>query len=117
MASEPFPIPLPGAGLVVRWAQTLAQEIGQAPRTLRRARLLIFELGRLPGQIDELTAALDRTTATLDRSLPELSRVVAGGLNDRVEHLDSVVSGLNDTLTSLIGSIPGARRALRNSRD
>ena len=98
------------------------------------------EVGRLPDQLEELTAALNRTTATIETTLPRLEGVVielhhtvnelsatigtsldglsdhmAGALGERLEHLDTVVSDLGRTLTSLIGSIPGARRALRSN--
>lgn len=106
-----------------RWTRALAEEVSRAPATLRRARLLIVELARLPEQIEELTAALDRTTTTIDGSLAHLSDTVALGMNDRLEHLDEVVSELNDTVgavgtmvTGVLGSVPGVRRAVRASQ-
>lgn len=113
---------------VLAWVAALSNEIARAPQTLRQARRTLHELSRLPEQIDELTAALDRTTATIEHSLPELTSTVIGALHERVanldtlvggamaerlEHMDQVVSELGRTLTALIGSIPGARRALR----
>jgi hypothetical protein len=79
----------------VRWVQVLAEEVQQAPETLRTIRRSIDELARLPAQLDDLLAEL--------RELPQ-----------SVAHLDTVVSDLGRTLTALIGGIPGARRALRN---
>jgi hypothetical protein len=90
-------------------------------------------LARLPSQIDSLVAVLADTTGVLVRletvvgelattvksleSTLETTLVgsVGGGMNDRLEHLDSVVSELGEVLTNLIGAIPGARRALRRT--
>ena len=107
---------------VVRWIRVLAEEAGRAPATLRSARLVLMELARLPAQLDSLVATLDRTNATIDRSLGDLSSLIGelhGNLSsftaataDRMDHLDTVVSELTGALTSIIGAIPGARRAL-----
>jgi ABC-type transporter Mla subunit MlaD len=100
------------AGL--RWLAALGREVALAPRTLRRARQVLAELARLPDQLDRLTDTLERTAAGLEKSVGELSLSVGGGMNDRLEHLDAVVSDLRDTLTGLIGAIPGVRRTLQS---
>lgn len=109
----------PDAGL--RWLAALGREVALAPSTLRRARQAVTDLARLPDQLDRLTLTLERTAASLERSVGDLSVAVGGGMNDRLEHLDTVVSDLRDTLTGLIGAIPGVRRTLqsvvRPSRD
>jgi hypothetical protein len=95
---------------------TLTEEVRRAPDTLRGARMVITELARLPKQIDELIVALDRTMEHLDESLTEVSGTIVGGMNDRIEHVDVMVSDLRNTLTSIVGAIPLARRALQSSR-
>lgn len=119
MADGPWQV----VALPARWTRALAEEVSRAPSTLRRARLLIADLARLPEQIEELTAALDRTTTTIEGSLAQLSDTVALGMNERLEHLDEVVSELNDTVgsvgsmvTGVLGSVPGVRRAVRASQ-
>ena len=110
---------------IVRWTRVLADEVSRAPATLRRARLLLEELARLPSQLDALLASLDRTNDSIDRSLGELSTLIGelhtnltsftAGTADRMDHLDRVVSELTGALTSIIAAIPGARRALGRS--
>ncbi len=107
---------LPRPDEVRRWGLSLVEEVRHAPDTLRGARDVLGELARLPDQPDQLIAALDRTVESLDGSLVELSETIVGGMNDRVGHADDMVSDMRNTLTSLIGAIPVARRALQTSR-
>lgn len=107
---------------VVRWTRVMADELSRAPATLRSARLVLTELARLPAQLDALVTTLDRTNDTIDRSLGELSALIGdlhtnlsaftAGTERRIDHLDAVVSELTGALTTIIGAIPGARRAL-----
>lgn len=101
-------------GSVLRWMTALGREAAHAPHTLRLAREALAELTRLPAQLERLTETLERTVAGLELSVGELSTAVGGGMHERLEHLDSVVSDLRDTLTGLIGVIPGMRRTLQN---
>ena len=110
---------------VVRWSRVLADEVSRAPATLRRARLMLEDLARLPAQLDALISSLDRTNDSIERSLGELSTLInelhtnltsfTAGTSDHMDHLDIVVSELTGALTSIIGAIPGARRALGRS--
>jgi len=99
----------------VRWLLSLAVELAHAPETLRRARTLVGDLGRLPAQLERLTETLERTTGGLEHSLGQFADAVGGGMQERLEHLDVVVSDLGSTLSALIGAIPGARRALQSA--
>jgi len=110
----------------------------ELPDTLER--LIVVLQGPLEGLGEALPALADRVNAlaleltatrdSLDAILPELSRLVGGmdgrltnidaevtramsGLDHRLEHLDEVVSELGGTLTGVLGSIPGFRRAVR----
>jgi len=107
---------LPTPTQVWHWAMTLTEEIRRAPDTMRGARMVLTELARLPTQIDELIVALDRTMDHLYESLTAVSGTIAGGMNDRIEHVDAMVSDLRNTLTTIVGAIPLARRALQSSR-
>jgi hypothetical protein len=80
----------------LRWLRAMVEEVQHAPETLRTIRRSVDELARLPDQLDDLLASL--------QAIPQ-----------GVEHLDTVVSDLGRTLTAIIGGIPGARRALRNT--
>ena len=62
------------------------------------------------------TRTLHRAAENIDQSLTEVSGTIVGGMNDRIGHVDDMVSDLRNTLTSLVGAIPLARRALQSSR-
>lgn len=113
MPDEPVLGTLPDPASVIRWFGALYTEIAHAPRTLRRARIVIEDLSKLPEQIEKLTLTLQDTVGLLQGSVGTLSDSISGVLGDRVEHLDTVVSDLRDTLSALIGVVPGARRALQ----
>ncbi|MHB8680664.1 MAG: hypothetical protein ACYDA2_01015 [Acidimicrobiales bacterium] len=93
------------------WAMGLVGEVAQAPRTLAMARRLFENTAVLPEQLDRVTGSVDRTTDAVGTAMTELS-IAVQDVRDRLEHLDEVISGLRDTITALIGAIPGARRAL-----
>jgi hypothetical protein len=114
---------------VLRWWTRLAGEVATLPSTLARARRLLVDL---PDSIDGLTKELAATHGALDMILPELSKLVGGmderlanidnevakalgGLDDRLGHMDTVVSELGGTVTGVLGSIPGIRRAVRSA--
>ena len=107
---------VPTPGQVWQWVMTLTEEVRRAPETMRGAREVVVALARLPDQIDALIVTLDRTVDSIDRSLAEVSETIVVGMNDRIGHVDDMVSDLRNTLTSLIGAIPVARRALQTSR-
>lgn len=81
------------------------------PRTMALARRLFEETAVLPDHLERVTGSVDRTTDAVASALAELS-VAVHDVRVRLEHLDDVISGLRDTITALIGAIPGARRAL-----
>jgi hypothetical protein len=115
---------------VVRWWARLAGEVASLPSTLGKARRLLVDL---PESIDGLTQELHATRGALDMILPELSQLVGGmderlanidaevakalgGLDVRLGHMDTVVSDLGTTVTGVLGSIPGIRRAVRSQQ-
>ena len=114
---------------VVQWTGRLAGEAARLPVTLFHARQLLVEL---PASIERLTETLDATRGSLDAILPELNQLVGGmdtrlahiddgvakalgDLDVRLGHMDDVVSDLGGTLTGVLGSIPGVRRAVRSN--
>jgi ABC-type transporter Mla subunit MlaD len=89
-------------------------------------------LPALAQRVEDLGGELAATRASIDAMLPELSRLVGGmdgrltnidtevtrvlsGLDERLGHMDDVVSELGGTLTGVLGSIPGVRRAVRSA--
>ena len=87
-------------------------------------------LPALAERVEALAQELADTRTSLDAILPELSQLVGGmdgrltnidnevgkalgGLDERLGHMDEVVSELGQTLTGVLGSIPGLRRSVR----
>lgn len=120
---------MPSPDQVLRWWGRLYGEVARLPVTLTTARRLIVDL---PDSIDRLTATLDATRGSLDAILPELSQLVGGmdtrlahiddsvaqaltDLDHRLGHMDGIVTELGGTLTGVLGSIPGLRRAVRSA--
>ena len=114
MAETSTRLPIPDPVSVWRWYVAMYDEISRAPATLRRARRILEDLAKLPEQIERLTETLHETVGFLQGSVGTLSEAIGNVMNDRVEHLDRVVTDLRDTLTALIGAVPGARRALQS---
>lgn len=107
------------AELLLLWPAKVVEEVLAAPWTIA---LIRRSLAELPQQIDRLDAAVTALASdltefrhTLGEVLPDLSRVV-GGMDDRVGRVETVVADLGEVLTSVIGVIPGVRRALREPR-
>ncbi len=91
-----------------------------------RMAVLAHQMERVNDSIDKASHRVDqaadgmrRATSgirdivdTLGGSIPEFSRAV-GSFDTRLDHLDGVVSDLSRTIMSLLGVIPGVRRAIR----
>ena len=106
--------------LLVQWPIKVVEEVIAAPWTIA---LIRRSLDELPDQIDRLESAVSTLASdltdfrhTLGDVLPDLSRVVSG-MDDRVGRVETVVADLGEVLTSVIGAIPGVRRALREPRN
>ncbi len=72
-------------------------------------------LTELPERLDALTATLGDTIGAPDALLPTLDERI-GGMDDRVERVEPMVTDLGEALLNLMGSIPGVRRAVRDVR-
>ena len=119
MVNESFGRPASVVELLLQWPVKVVEEVLAAPWTIA---LIRRSLGELPDQIDRLESAVTTLASdltdfrqTLGDVLPELSQVVSG-MDDRVGRVETVVADLGDVLTSVIGVIPGVRRALREPR-
>jgi methyl-accepting chemotaxis protein len=67
---------------------------------------------RLSGVAIDLATELPKATKTLQEVSPELSLVV-GSLDERFDHIDTVVTELARIVEGVIGTIPGMRRVIR----
>lgn len=111
-ASSASPGPqLPGPLHLLGWVGAVLREVSYAPATIAGARRLLVGIGDLPGQLERVVAAVEQTTEPLSGSLEDVAEALAE-IRDRLEHLDTVIWHLRDTLVSLISAVPGARRAL-----
>ena len=85
---------------------------GSVPELAKSALSLGDLVERLGTLGLELTTELPKTTSVIRGLSPELSRIM-GNLDDRLDHLDGVVSDLSRTIVTILGSIPGFRKTLR----
>jgi hypothetical protein len=67
---------------------------------------------RLSGVAIDLATELPKATATLQEVSPSLASVV-GSLDERFDHIDTVVTELARIVEGVIGTIPGMRRVIR----
>jgi ABC-type transporter Mla subunit MlaD len=72
-------------------------------------------LDTLPDQLERLDGIVTGVGDQLGVVLPRLQEVVIDELQERVQHLDEVVTELSATLTSVLGAIPGVRRSVRST--
>jgi methyl-accepting chemotaxis protein len=67
---------------------------------------------RLSGVAIELATELPKATRSLQEVSPEL-KVVVGSLDERFDHIDTVVTELARLVEGVVGTIPGMRRVIR----
>ena len=105
----------PGAASVPRqvlgWWASIMREVAYAPATLGRVRKLLDEVVHLPGHLERVVGAVEGTTTGLGGSLEDVAGALAE-IRDRLEHLDTVIWHLRDTLVALIAAVPGTGRVL-----
>jgi ABC-type transporter Mla subunit MlaD len=113
----------------VRWGGAMVREISQAPSTIRTTREGAEEITRLIRELNNALERVNKTAKLLDAAVTPVGHAVKG-IDARVRELDTavdklggivgaltgVVGTLQQTVTGLIGVIPGANRALRRGR-
>jgi hypothetical protein len=102
---------LPSPALVLRWAGDVVRELAHGPTTVGRARHLLGELVGLPGQLERVVRSVEDTTTPLSGSLEDVAEALSE-IRDRLEHLDTVIWHLRDTVFAVVAAVPGGRRAL-----
>lgn len=103
--------PLAAAQALLRWWLLLLRELAHGPATLAQARTLLLGIGELPGQLERVVRSVEGTTAPLSGSLEDVASALTE-IRDRLEHLDTVIWNLRDTVFAVVAAIPGGRRAL-----
>jgi hypothetical protein len=85
---------------------------GSLPTLSDSALALRILTERLSGVAIELVTELPKATKSLQEVSPQLSLVV-GSLDERFDHIDTVVTELARIVEAVIGTIPGMRRVIR----
>ena len=85
---------------------------GSLPTLSDSAAALRTLTERLSGVAIELVTELPKATQSLQEVSPQLS-IVVGSLDERFDHIDTVVTELARIVEGVIGAIPGMRRVIR----
>lgn len=100
------------SGAVSGLEQAVGMLDSSLPSLSDSAMALRFLTERLSGVAIELVNELPKATRSLQEVSPELASV-AGLLDERFTHLDTVVTELARLMEAVVGTIPGMRRVLR----
>ena len=100
------------SGAVSGLEQAVGMLDSSLPSLSDSASALRFLTERLSGVAIELANELPKATRSLQQVSPELASV-AGLLDERFAHLDTVVTELARLMEAVVGTIPGMRRVLR----
>lgn len=112
---------LPDLGTVLAWPAALTNELLALPDTMRAARVLVDDLGRVTGALADTAQALgnlsqringllDQGEAMLDDVMLPLTTTMG-----QVNSIESSVTELRNILFTVLKRVPGARRALEEA--
>ena len=91
-------------GALVNWPVAMLNEVAALPGTLRSARQLIGELGRLA---EHLSAVGDQIERQMEGLIGPMTKTV-----HQVDIIETSVTELRNTLFGILKRVPGARRSL-----
>ena len=91
-------------GALVSWPVAMLNEVAALPDTLKSARQLIADLGRLA---EHLSTVGDQ----IERQMEALIGPMANTVN-QVDSIEASVTELRNTLFGILKRVPGARRSL-----
>jgi len=91
-------------GALLNWPVAMLNEVAAMPDTLRSARQLVADLGKLA---ERLSAVGDQ----VERQLEALVGPMATTVN-QVNSIEASVTELRNTLFGILKRVPGARRSL-----
>lgn len=111
MADDPLSQALELPRALLRWWAALLREAAHAPETVLQARHLLQGLVELPAQLERVVGSVESVTSPLSGSLDDVAEGLAE-IRDRLQHLDTVILHLRDTLVAVVAAVPGGRRAL-----
>jgi len=91
-------------GALVNWPVAMLNELAALPDTLKSARQLIGDLGRLA---DHLAAVGDQVERQIESLMGPMAKTV-----NQVDSIEASVTELRNTLFGILKRVPGARRSL-----
>ena len=91
------------AGLA-KWPVAMLNEVAALPDTLRSARQLVTDLGKLA---DHLATVADQVEQQMQSLLGPMAQTVR-----QVDSIEASVTELRNTLFGILKRVPGARRSL-----
>jgi len=89
---------------LLNWPVALLNEVAALPDTLKSARQLIVDLGKLA---DHLASVGDQIERQLDNLIGPMAKTV-----NQVDSIEASVTELRNTLFGILKRVPGARRSL-----
>jgi ABC-type transporter Mla subunit MlaD len=91
-------------GALITWPAAMLNEVAALPDTLKSARQLIVDLGKLA---DHLAAVGDQIERQLDNLIGPMTKTV-----NQVDSIEASVTELRNTLFGILKPVPGARKSL-----
>jgi hypothetical protein len=89
---------------LLNWPVAMLNEIAALPDTLRSARQLVADLGKLA---DHLAAVGDQVERQVESLMGPMTKTV-----NQVDSIEASVTELRNTLFGILKRVPGARRSL-----
>ena len=91
-------------GALLGWPIAMLNEVAALPETLKAARLLVTDLGRLA---DHLADVADQVERQIDNLVGPMTRTVG-----QVDSIEASVTELRNTLFGILKRVPGARKSI-----
>ena len=91
-------------GALRDWPVAMLNEVAALPETLKSARQLVADLGKLA---DHLASVADQVEQQLQSLMGPMAKTV-----NQVDSIEASVTELRNTLFGILKRVPGARRSL-----
>jgi ABC-type transporter Mla subunit MlaD len=89
---------------LLNWPAAMLNEVAALPDTLRSARQLVADLGKLA---DHLATVADQVEAQIQGLMGPMAKTV-----NQVDSIEASVTELRNTLFGILKRVPGARKSL-----
>ena len=91
-------------GALANWPVAMLNEVAALPETLKAARQLVADLGKLA---DHLASVADQVEQQVQSLMGPMAKTV-----NQVDSIEASVTELRNTLFGILKRVPGARRSL-----